>query len=372
MRYLESVNDSHEIPKPHRRRELDFLRGIAIILVLFRHIPFNTYTANMGWIGVDLFFVLSGFLVSGLLFKEYISHGNIEPLRFLIRRGFKIYPIYYMAIGVYAIFTIIQGNFYWPGLVSELLFVQNYVTGLGWSFPPGWSLAVEEHFYFGLVAVIIFLTGKKMIRRVADHAEDRRVESILIGVMVCCLILRIASSILWPTSKNFVMTHLRIDSLLAGVLIAYLYYFRHSYLIGLFDKYRSVWLVISFLLLGFTPFIEDPASSFFARTFGLSLVYLSFGMLLIYFLSVQEINKKLNGLFSRVAVNAISKIGVWSYSIYIVHWLVIETLNKIEMDQYVRFAIAYLVSIVLGAYVSLTIESFFLRLRDRYFPTQWR
>ena len=126
--------------------------------------------------------------------------------------------------------------------------------------------------------------------------------------------------------------------------------------------------MISFLLLGFTPFIEDPVSSFFARTFGLSLVYLSFGMLLIYFLSVQEINKKLNGLFSRVAVNAVSKIGVWSYSIYIVHWLVIEMLSGIEINQNARFALEYFASVVIGALISVTIESFFLRQRDRYFP----
>jgi peptidoglycan/LPS O-acetylase OafA/YrhL len=79
-----------------RLRELDFLRGIAILLVLLRHIHLFSFTKNMGWIGVDLFFVLSGFLVSGLLFKEYIKFGNIRPKLFLIRRGFKIYPIYFL------------------------------------------------------------------------------------------------------------------------------------------------------------------------------------------------------------------------------------------------------------------------------------
>src|SRR6185503_20062984 len=79
-----------------RLRELDFLRGVAILLVLLRHVDLSSFTTNAGWIGVDLFFVLSGFLVSGLLFKEYIKFGNIRVGLFLIRRGFKIYPIYYI------------------------------------------------------------------------------------------------------------------------------------------------------------------------------------------------------------------------------------------------------------------------------------
>jgi peptidoglycan/LPS O-acetylase OafA/YrhL len=70
-----------------RLREIDFLRGVAIILVLLRHKFLFPFTKNMGWIGVDLFFVISGFLVSGLLFKEYQKSGSIQPKRFLIRRG---------------------------------------------------------------------------------------------------------------------------------------------------------------------------------------------------------------------------------------------------------------------------------------------
>ena len=94
-----------------RLRELDFLRGIAILLVLLRHITLFSFTTQMGWIGVDLFFVLSGFLVSGLLFKEYIQFGNIQPKLFLIRRGFKIYPIYFIFYILYLLPFIIKHNF---------------------------------------------------------------------------------------------------------------------------------------------------------------------------------------------------------------------------------------------------------------------
>ena len=75
-----------------RNKRLDFLRGMAIVLVLL----FHSHLSNAGWVGVDLFFVLSGFLISGLLFDEYKRRASISFKRFFIRRGFKIYPAYYV------------------------------------------------------------------------------------------------------------------------------------------------------------------------------------------------------------------------------------------------------------------------------------
>jgi peptidoglycan/LPS O-acetylase OafA/YrhL len=85
-----------------RLPEIDFLRGIAIVLVLLHHHWLFDLPQRVGWAGVDLFFVLSGFLVSGLLFAEYKQFGGIKPFHFLIRRGFKIYPLFYLSL----IFTI--------------------------------------------------------------------------------------------------------------------------------------------------------------------------------------------------------------------------------------------------------------------------
>ena len=82
-----------------RIKGLDLLRGIAILLVLFRHCDIeNNILHHFGWLGVDLFFVLSGFLVSGLLFNEYKKIGKVKIGRFLIRRGFKIYPPFYFFV----------------------------------------------------------------------------------------------------------------------------------------------------------------------------------------------------------------------------------------------------------------------------------
>ncbi len=132
-----------------RIREIDFLRGIAILLVLCRHISYIPILKFGGWIGVDLFFVLSGYLVSKLLFHEYIKFGKINTKRFLIRRGFKIYPLFYSL----TIITLLTNYFLGdiphikrPELnttLNEIFFIQNYSFGL-WAHT--WSLAVEEHF----------------------------------------------------------------------------------------------------------------------------------------------------------------------------------------------------------------------------------
>jgi Acyltransferase family len=70
-----------------RNQSLDVLRGIAILLVLGRHFNYFPLWRQAGWIGVDLFFVLSGFLISGLLFQEYKNTGKLDVRRFILRPG---------------------------------------------------------------------------------------------------------------------------------------------------------------------------------------------------------------------------------------------------------------------------------------------
>ena len=79
-----------------RNKRLDVLRCIALLLVMFNHGGVWPAAAHHGWIGVDLFFVLSGFLISGLLFSEYKARSSISFKRFFTRRGLKIYPAFYL------------------------------------------------------------------------------------------------------------------------------------------------------------------------------------------------------------------------------------------------------------------------------------
>ena len=79
-----------------RNNRLDVLRCVAVLLVLMNHGRVSEFFNRTGWAGVDFFFVLSGFLISGLLFGEHEKHGTINFKRFFIRRGLKIYPAFYV------------------------------------------------------------------------------------------------------------------------------------------------------------------------------------------------------------------------------------------------------------------------------------
>lgn len=366
--------------KKSRLRELDFLRGIAILLVLFRHQKLFDFTSKMGWIGVDLFFVLSGFLVSGLLFQEYIKFGNIKPKLFLIRRGFKIYPIYFLFYFLYITPKIIKHQFEWKGLFSDFFFIQNYVYGWGYAYVPSWSLAVEEHFYFGFALLFWFAIKNNffVFKNSFRVFTLSKFELLLVSIMVLTLIMRLISAFYFTEngSRNITMTHLRMDSLLAGVLLSYWYYFKKDKLLQFFTSNKVKLLILVLLLLSFTPFV-DFEESFFVRTFGFTFLYVAFGILIAHFLTDVNINTQLDTFLSKPMTDGISKIGFSSYSIYIIHgfvnWMfaLINTyiLNSC-INQTFTFVVTSILSVLSGMFMTLYIENYFLKMRNKYYPSR--
>src|SRR6266478_1738772 len=167
---------TRSLASSHRSKELDCLRCLAVLLVLSRHMPVfpDNLTGALrvpahllyeaGWAGVDLFFVLSGFLIAGLLFREHQQYRRIDFKQFIVRRGLKIYPAFYCLIAAtVGIAVLNRWNLPWKRIFAEVFFVQNYFTGL-WSHT--WSLAIEEHFYLLLPLLLIGLA------RLYQHNED--------------------------------------------------------------------------------------------------------------------------------------------------------------------------------------------------------
>jgi len=341
-----------------RLQSLDFLRGIAVILVLFRHHWIGSDALQrVGWVGVDLFFVLSGFLVSGLLFAEQKKFGNVKPARFLVRRGFKIYPTFYVSLLITAIasyfiaFPELQDLSAMGQVVvwrSEILFLQNYSAYI-WG--HHWSLAVEEHFY-----LLVALAFPFMFRRIGLAPV----------VFVGCLLMRIWTATYSPGTPAFAPTHLRIDSLLAGVCIAYVYHYGD--LGAVHKKYRPLLLAFAcipvlFLLPGF------EVESYFTSTIGFSLLYIAFGSWLILFLYSDV---------KRFMWRPITVIGFYSYGIYLFHlymlrFVVGETYHfpgdyTLRWSTVASFAIYLVGGLALGIGMSYLIEKPFLALRDRTVP----
>jgi peptidoglycan/LPS O-acetylase OafA/YrhL len=367
--------ETHDHAQGRRSLALDLLRALAVFLVLGRHIPLGETNPAVraflevwkrgGWIGVDLFFVLSGFLVSGLLFKTHLRAGRLDVKRFFIRRAFRIYPPFLFLIVVTLAIRFLDGvPSPFSAVISEFLFVQNYFEGL-WLHT--WSLAVEEHFYLILPLVLLVLSRG---RRLADDPFSS-LPLIFLTLAAGTLGMRVASSYAQPFSFRTALfpSHLRLDSLFFGVLLSYFYHYNRFDLRRLSNRFSPVLAAAGVLLLA-APFIYEMEATRWLTTYGLTLLYLGSGCLL---LSILKIDARRHGFVLRT----VGLIGSHSYSIYLWHPAVLDWglrfVRKIlgEHFNYPVMLLTYFVgSIVLGITLSLLFEDPLLKLRNRLFPSE--
>jgi peptidoglycan/LPS O-acetylase OafA/YrhL len=355
-----------------RNKRLDILRCIAILLVIFEHGHIFEWTDRAGWIGVDLFFVLSGFLISGLLFREYQRTGSIRLKRFFVRRGFKIYPAFYVYL---AFIAFVQHTFLRMSplatYVHEIFFVQNYLGGI---FGHTWSLAVEEHFYIFLPLFLLLL-----VKSAPSRADPFRwIPWAFLSVAVLCQVSRAISAFVGPPNYNriYYATHNRIDSLFFGVLIGYFYHFRLEILDRLM---RPVWtrvLMAVFSVAFLSSAYWFDRETWFFGAIGYVLIYLGCGGLLLLSLFVHNVlPKPLTAVFRPVGTS-FARVGMYSYSIYLWHgpvgaYLVgrARTVLHLSLGPYQKFALFFVESLVVGIAMSVLIEYPILHIRNRLFPS---
>jgi len=373
-----------------RLRRLDILRGLAVVLVLCRHYPgpeaevarpvrvVGEMLQQMGWIGVDLFFVLSGFLVSGLLFREYQRHGSLAVGRFWVRRGFKIYPAFYLLLLV-TWWMEQSGRTPIPRnapqrLLYESVYLQNYFGGL-WNHT--WSLAVEEHFY--LVLPLVLAAGA--IRGARD--PFRRVWPLWVALCAGILAWRVRTVISpQPFEAYLFPTHLRLDSLLWGVLLSYAVHFRDP---GWLRRVQGhPWVTLLAIAIGLAPaFACVIGASVFLATWGLTTIALGFTLLLALALPLAPAGGGRRARAPLAALGAVAAaVGVDSYSIYLWHmpvlrWLMPWCWERVlppifdPTRQYLACLASYVVCAVLvGAVLARLVERPALALRDRWIPSR--
>jgi peptidoglycan/LPS O-acetylase OafA/YrhL len=219
----------------HRNQSLDVLRCIAVLLVLGFHYPYYGLWGRLGWIGVDLFFVLSGFLISGLLFQEYKCTGAINFKRFLIRRGLKIYPTFCLLIALAGgLSLLLHSSTLRTQTFISPIFAQGYDIGQGHALlAQAWSIAVEEHFYLLLPLLLLLLIA-------LCRTEDpfRVIPTPFVILVIVCFAFRWCTL---PATIDVRMTHMRMDGLLAGVTLGSF----HNSRCSLFDCLGAL-LLLSF------------------------------------------------------------------------------------------------------------------------------
>ena len=386
-----------DAPSAHRLSQLDFLRGVAILLVLGAHQPHGDtgkmrlvagLMGRFGWSGVDLFFVLSGFLIGGLIMREVVTKQSFDIRRFFIRRILKIWPLYYLYLLVFTAILFAEkgaafGHYLVTVVVPAWFNYQNlspaFSANIDHIWPPigmTWSLAIEEHFYLLLPLLCLFALALR------PPAQALKIVAwSCVGCVLACTTLRFI--LLWnspfSTFTHQFPTYLRIDGLAFGVLLAYLYHAQPAAWDRL-KKYRSPMILGSLLLLAPMLFLSHEKSRF-VYTLGYSFLYLGYGGLLVVFMQSVVGQGRIGSFIGSRAGKAIAAIGRASYSIYLWQLLLAAKLVEHEMGwlpfksnptlhwSLAMFLVAFL-SIAEGMLIARLFEVPTLLLRNRLFPAR--
>ena len=302
---------------------LDGVRGLAILLVLVHHLlASNLATGNRfidavnaireaSWVGVDLFFVLSGFLITGILFDSLSSQGYFK--NFYVRRVLRIFPLYYGFLLVLICLTY-PLHLHWNGMQYTLLtytqnlgmFTGNYTV----RFSPApfinldqfWSLAVEEQFYL-IWPLILFMV--RDLRKLILTAS---------ALSVCALVLRVVLVAHGaPKNEIYMMIGCRADSLMIGGILALL--LRTSARAALLRYSGFAFLAGCLILFSIGVYCRGfPSDNHFVDTFGYSMIAITFAGLVGATLARPS--------WTRMAFeNGFMRFfGKYSYGIYVFHF----------------------------------------------------
>lgn len=219
---------------------LDHLRALAILLVfLFHYLSFNhpgwmNGVAEVGWTGVDLFFVLSGFLISGQLFGQFKRTGSIDVSAFFIKRFFRIIPPYLIVVALYFCVPFFREREALGPLWKFLTFTHNFgldVVHRG-TFSHAWSLCIEEQFYLTLPFVLLLVHKHK-------SAAGSGFKLLFCLLLTLTVVFRLLSWNIWVVpfiNKDdfwlqwykyiYYPTPTRLDSLLLGIGLSWVMHYR--------------------------------------------------------------------------------------------------------------------------------------------------
>lgn len=363
----------------------DLMRTTAVMLVLLSHslafLPFawpKEYLFTfMGFAGVEIFFVLSGFLIGNIMYKAFQKKLDKNGLKvFWIRRWFRTLPLYYIVLVLNIALTILIDGMHGVPLTAFLFpfFLQNFLWPHPYFFIPAWSLTIEEYFYLLFPLLLFFFMN---IRKLPFR------KSFLLMIVLFFtvpLILRIGSFVLlesgyiqqlkagfhanWDVHIRRI-TLFRLDAIAMGVFTAYLMNNYKSFL----QKNKNLLLLASIVLLTgsvwlYFSFVHPDRINVISAIFIFPLFSIGFALAMPYLQYMKTM-----GLFS-APVTFISKI---SYSVYLLHTLLSDFLFKYIYKE--AYALPYqfliwlsfiLVSIVVSALSYRYIELPFTERREKY------
>jgi peptidoglycan/LPS O-acetylase OafA/YrhL len=355
---------------------LDTLRAFAVLVVVFYHLTiFGELPARLlpvtwfGWMGVDLFFVLSGFLIGQQVLKPYLNGQRPSIVEFYRRRAYRILPAYLVVLALY---FLVPGWREAPGIAPLWKFL-TFTMNFGFSFDRrsfshAWSLCVEEHFYLVLPVLVTLLMRRP---------STRKTVAVLGFVVLFGIGLRAFLIAHYPDEvyiRVYYPSYTRLDGLVAGATLAIVRTFRPAWWRVMMQRGHTLFVAGS-LCVGCVVWMfrgHDLGSSTGPAMWGMvvGLPLLALGLGLITASSVSA-----NGLLARVKVPGAEMFATIAFSLYLTHkavgHIVLERFPRITSVQGPASWLLYAAACLLAAWLlHVLVERPFLRLRDRATPKE--
>lgn len=361
---------------------LDTLRALAIVLVFTNHYmifvshrPTFGWFSEIGWAGVDLFFALSGYLIGNQILagirQQQGGTARFSLGRFYARRLLRTLPNFYVVLALYALWPAMRGTSELPPLWKFLTFTQNIDLTPGTAFSHAWSLCVEEQFYFLLPALAL---GIAMLRKSLLWAWLAVAGALLAGMAM--------RSHLWSGlseadlgsgqyyTQIYYASWCRFDELICGVALALLKNY-HAAVWTRITAYGNWTLAAGVALTALSwHYLLDDHYGYAMTVYGYPLLGLSFCLLLLAALSP-------GSLLQRWRVPGAASVALWSYAIYLTHKQLCVLLRAPLQEQgwgpesWQALSIMGGASLLAGWLLYLLVETPFMKLRDRYVPSNY-
>jgi peptidoglycan/LPS O-acetylase OafA/YrhL len=338
--------------------------------------PTFGWLSDVGWVGVDLFFVLSGYLIGNQLFAGIVRGERLSLVAFYARRALRTWPAYVCVLTVYFAFPSWLGGKEPPPLWRFITFTQNIGLQPGTQFSHAWSLCIEEQFY--LVLPLVFLLARRC-KLGRAHAWTMIGFTILCGITVRTLLwrkygLESSGQIAGYYPNVYYSTVCRFDEFLPGVSVALIKNL-HPKLWGQWMLRGQRILIAGLIttaaaLYGAKQFyrIDGYGYGFFMTAFGYSLIAGAFALLVTAALSPVS-------LLQRLRIPGAHSLAVLSYSIYLTHKGVAHVFQHHNPfaggPAFLTTTAITLTSLAVGAVLYRCVERPFMTLRDRHFPSNF-
>jgi peptidoglycan/LPS O-acetylase OafA/YrhL len=357
---------------------LDLIRAVAIAWVMLYHGSLfglasqDNGLVRFGWMGVDLFFVLSGFLIAGQLLRPWARGLRPSYSRFFGRRLLRTLPAYLVAVAAYFLIPAVRDR---PDIQPPwqfLTFTENLMVDLSTpkAFSHVWSLCIEEQFYLVFPAVVAL---------VALRPTPGKVIGVLVSVLLLGMALR---GYLWlhsvaatpldiaahPRSGPYMRliyypTWTRLDGLLMGIAAATIRAFRPALWARLTARPNLLLAIGLAVVVASTFLFHGQIAGFWATVLGFPL--LSFGIVLMVMAGATN-----TSVISRYPVPGAGALAAGAYSLYLSHKAVFHAVEVFAPRlpaplQGAAFALALIGALGVGAALYWLVERPFLKLRDR-------